>query len=162
MLIRHAKMDDWTDICQIEEACFRKEEAATPEDLKKRLLHLSSTFLVAIIDDRVAGFIVGQVSDQRYLSDDFFHTTHQNAEKGGFVILTSLAISPHFRGQGIGTALLAAMKDLSVAQGRSGISLTCHDYLISYYEMNGFTDEGESASTHGGGTWYNLVWEVPD
>ncbi|MFQ9891236.1 MAG: GNAT family N-acetyltransferase, partial [Streptococcus sp.] len=42
------------------------------------------------------------------------------------------------------------------------ISLTCHDYLIAYYEMNGFTDEGESESNHGGSTWYNMVWENPE
>ena len=53
-------------------------------------------------------------------------------------------------------------KDLAIAQKRQGISLTCHDYLIAYYEMNGFTDEGESESNHGGSSWYNMVWENPE
>ena len=42
------------------------------------------------------------------------------------------------------------------------ISLTCHDYLITYYEMNGFIDEGESKSNHGDSIWYNMVWENPE
>ena len=33
--------------------------------------------------------------------------------------------------------MIAALKDLAIAQKRQGISLTCHDYLIAYYEMNG-------------------------
>ena len=76
--------------------------------------------------------------------------------------LLSLSISKDFKGQGIGTALIAALKDLAIAQKRQGISLTCHDYLIAYYEMNGFTDEGESESKHGGSSWYNMVWENPE
>lgn len=36
------------------------------------------------------------------------------------------------------------------------------DYLITYYEMNGFIDEGESKSNHGDSIWYNMVWENPE
>ena len=50
------------------------------------------------------------------------------------------------KGKVVGTSLIAAFKDLAIAQKRQGISLTCHDYLITYYEMNGFIDEGESKS----------------
>lgn len=53
------------------------------------------------------------------------------------------------------------MKDLVVSQERDGISLTCHDDLISFYEMNGFKDEGESDSKHGGSLWYNMIWNNP-
>ena len=35
--------------------------------------------------------------------------------KGGFIAVTSLSISKDFKGQGIGTALIAA-KDLAIAQ----------------------------------------------
>ena len=84
------------------------------------------------------------------------------AEIDGVIAVTSLSISKDFKGQGIGTALIAALKDLAIAQKRQGISLTCHDYLIAYYEMNGFTDEGESESNHGGSSWYNMVWENPE
>ena len=99
---------------------------------------------------------------ERYLTDDLFHKVVPNASQGGFIAVTSLSISKDFKGQGIGTALIAALKDLSIAQKRQGISLTCHDYLIAYYEMNGFTDEGESESKHGGSSWYNMVWENPE
>ena len=99
---------------------------------------------------------------ERYLTDDLFHKVAPNASQGGFIAVTSLSISIDFKGQGIGTALIAALKDLAIAQKRQGISLTCHDYLITYYEMNGFIDEGESKSNHGDSIWYNMVWENPE
>ena len=33
------------------------------------------------------------------------------------------------------------------------------DYLIPYYEKQGFTNEGLSESQYAGEVWYNLVWE---
>ena len=53
------------------------------------------------------------------------------------------------------------MKNLALEEGREGVSLTCHDYLIEYYERNGFVNEGRSDSNYAGEVWYDLVWEVP-
>lgn len=154
-------MADWNVIVDIESQNFSAEEAATPEAIKERIERISDTFLVAVIDDEIAGYIEGPVVSQRYLTDDLFHKVTENPNVGGFIAVTSLSVSENFKGQGLGTALLAALKDLAVAQNRQGITLTCHDYLISYYEMNGFVDEGESESEHGGTLWYNMVWENP-
>ena len=159
MLIRHARKEDWADVVRIEQDNFSPEEAATPEAILERLETICDTFLIAAIDGKVACYIEGPVIDKRYLTDDLFHKVTPNASEGGFIAVTSLSISKEFKGQGVGTALIAALKDLAIAQKRQGISLTCHDYLIAYYEMNGFTDEGESESNHGGSSWYNLVWE---
>lgn len=159
MLIRHARKEDWADVVRIEQDNFSPEEAATPEVILERLETICDTFLIAEIDGKVAGYIEGPVIDKRYLADDLFHKVTPNVSEGGFIAVTSLSVSKEFKGQGVGTALIAALKDLAIAQKRQGISLTCHDYLIAYYEMNGFTDEGESESNHGGSSWYNLVWE---
>lgn len=159
MLIRHARKEDWADVVRIEQDNFSPEEAATPEAILERLETICDTFLIAEIDGKVAGYIEGPVIDKRYLTDDLFHKVTPNASEGDFIAVTSLSVSKEFKGQGVGTALIAALKDLAIAQKRQGISLTCHDYLIAYYEMNSFTDEGESESNHGGSSWYNLVWE---
>lgn len=161
MIIRQARMDDWDDVVRIEQENFSPEEAATPEAMEERLRTINDTFLIAEIDGQIAGYIEGPVVSKRYLTDDLFHKVAPNAPEGGFIAVTSLSISGDFKGQGVGTALIAALKDLAIAQKRQGINLTCHDYLIAYYEMNGFVDEGESDSTHGGATWYNMVWEAP-
>ena len=48
----------------------------------------------------------------------------KKSRKWYFIAVTSLSVSPRFQGQGVGTALLATMKDLAIAQKRMGISLT--------------------------------------
>lgn len=161
LTIRHAKEADWAEIVDIESRNFSVEEAATPTALAERIERISDTFLVAEIAGQVAGYIEGPVIASRYLTDDLFHKVVPNPAHSGFIAVTSLSIAETFKGQGIGTALLAALKDLAVAQGRLGITLTCHDYLIRYYELNGFTDEGLANSNHGGTIWYNMVWECP-
>ena len=77
----------------------------------------------------------------------------------GFISITCLSIVKEAQGLGVGTLLLAAMKEIAMEDGREGINLTCHDYLIPYYEKQGFTNEGLSASQYAGEVWYNLVWE---
>lgn len=161
MLIRHARPDDFDEVFRIEWENFSPAEAASEHAIKERLETICDTFLIAEIDDQIAGYIEGPVVVQRYLTDDLFHKVTKNPDQDGFIAVTSLSVDDKFKGQGVGTALLAALKDLAIAQQRQGINLTCHDYLIAYYEMNGFTDEGESDSNHGGTTWYNMVWENP-
>ena len=149
MIIRHARTNDWTDVVRIEQENFSPEEAATPEAIAERL-------------GTVADYIEGPVISERYLTDDLFYKVTPNASQGGYIAVTSLSISKDFKRQGVGTSLIAVFKDLAIAQKRQGISLTCHDYLITYYEMNGFIDEGESKSNHGDSIWYNMVWENPE
>lgn len=158
MMIRNARLDDLQAIVEIEQENF-SDMAASLETMKERPLTIPDTFLVAEIDGAVAGYIEGSVVPQRYLTDDLFHQVEKNLVSGRFFAVTSLSVSSRFQGQGVGTALLATMKDLAIAQKRMGISLTCQENLISYYEMNGFLDEGESESQHDGAVWYNMVWE---
>ena len=40
---------------------------------------------------------------------------------------------------------------------RKGITLTCKQELVSFYEKFGFVNHGMSESKHGGVSWYNLV-----
>lgn len=162
MLIRQVQLADLAEVSRIEAENFSAAEAATPKVIKERIENIADTFLVAEQDGQLAGYIEGPVVASRYLTDDLFQTVQPNPNQSGYIAVTSLSVAKPFQKQGVGTTLLAALKDLAVAQKRIGISLTCHDNLISYYEMNGFTDEGLSLSNHGGSTWYNMVWENPE
>lgn len=159
MLIRHVVEKDWPFVHAIEAANFSPEEAASAEVILARTQVNPDTFLVAVLEDQIAGYIEGPVVSEAKLEDHLFHGSQKNPESGGYIAITSLSISPKFQKQGIGTALLAAMKDLAVAQNRQGIILTCHDYLISYYELNGFKNLGLSDSNHGGSIWYDMLWQ---
>lgn len=162
MLIRQIRKDDLAEVVRIEQENFSEAEAASPEAMQERIAHIPDTFLIAELKGRLAGYIEGPVIKQRYLTDDLFQQVLPNPKESGFIAVTSLSVDHEFKKQGIGTMLVGALKDLAVAQKRQGITLTCHDYLIGYYEMNGFINEGLSASAHGGATWYNMVWENPE
>lgn len=159
--IRQAELGDLDQLIWIEEQNFSPEEAASPAALKERIQQISDTFLVLVLEGQVAGYVVGPALPSRYLTDEVFDKVVPNLAQGGFIAIQSLSVHPDYQGQGLGTLLLAALKEVAVQQNRAGISLTCHDYLVSYYEMNGFTDEGISNSTHGGAAWFNLVWDNP-
>ncbi|EHJ52057.1 GNAT family N-acetyltransferase [Streptococcus macacae] len=161
LTIRHAKDTDLSDIIRIETENFSPEEAAELSVMRERIAKISDTFLVAEMKGRLVGYIEGPVINQRYLTDDLFHKVIPNPKESGYIAVTSLSIDKTFHKQGVGTALIAALKDLALAQKRLGITLTCHDYLIAYYEMNGFFNDGLSESVHGGSTWYNMIWENP-
>lgn len=162
MIIRYAKTEDLETVVAIEADNFSVGEAMPREVFQERIKNTWDTFLVAELDGQVAGYMEGAVIEGERLSDELFQTSKPNPAISGYIAITSLSIARSFKGQGIGTALIAAMKDLAVAKGHKGITLTCHDYLIAFYELNGFEDMGQSASQLGGGTWFDMLWKNPD
>jgi acetyltransferase, putative len=160
--IRQADSSDWEKIFAIEQLNFPAAEAVGAEVLKVRIECISDTFLLAELHGQLAGYIVGPAVLARYLKDDLFSKVSANSPEGGFIAVQSLSVHPDFQRQGVGTLLIAALKETAVQEHRQGISLTCHDELIPYFEMNGFVHEGISDSTHGGGVWSDMVWENPD
>ena len=160
--IRQAELSDWEEILAIEQLNSPAAEAVGAEVIKERIERISDTFLLAELHGQLAGYIVGPAVQARYLTDDLFSKVGVNPSEGGFIAVQSLSVHPDFQRQGVGTLLLAALKETAVQQNRQGISLTCHDELIPYYEMSGFVHEGISDSTHGGTIWSNMVWENPD
>lgn len=159
-MIRHVRKTDLAVIHEIETSNFSPEEAATYAAMTERIDKIPDTFLVAESNGQIAGYIEGPAITARHLTDALFETVVANPKNGGFIAVTSLSISQAFKGQGIGTQLIAALKKLAHQQHREGITLTCHDYLIAYYEKNGFVNEGQSQSAHGGEIWYDMVWET--
>lgn len=72
----------------------------------------------------------------------------------------SLVIESDHQRQGLGTLLLAALKEVAVELDYKGIRLESPDELLSYFEMNGFVDEEETllyATSQG----YSMIWFNP-
>lgn len=162
MKIRQVQLSDLPIIFQIETDNFSEAEVAGYDAIKLRISETPDTFLVAEIDGQVAGYIEGPVIGSKHLTDDLFKTVAKNPTTGGYIAVTSLSVAAQFQDQSVGKQLIIALKALAKKQGRDGITLTCHDYLIGYYEKNGFTNQGLSASTYGGGVWYEMVWDTKD
>ncbi|TWS94882.1 MULTISPECIES: GNAT family N-acetyltransferase [unclassified Streptococcus] len=162
MQIRQVRLDDLERLMFLERENFLPDEAITETAMSEQIKTISDSFLVAEIDNQVVGYITAHARQDKYLKDDVFMGAVPNQVDGGYFIISALSVAKSHQGQGIGSSLLATMKDLAVAQDRQGLSLTCHDHLISYYVMNGFVDEGESNTSNlGGYQWYNLVWYAP-
>lgn len=163
MIIRQAQMADLDAIYAIELENFSPEEAISREILAKHIETISSTFLVAEKNGKILGYLEGPIRPERHLHDVSFTLEIEDCHfsDGGFISLTSLSISKEAQGLGVGKALLEAMKEIAVRDERHGINLTCHDYLIAYYEQHDFVNEGRSASTYADEVWFDMVWENP-
>ena len=140
--------NDIDDVIRIERATFSENEALSVESMIARNS-----------EGTVVGYVSGPVTEGRYLDDESFERTEANPKTGGFQKIISLTVDPDYQGLGIATNLLLLLEKEAKSKKRLGISLTCHDYLVPYYEKHGFTNEGLSESKFGGETWYNMVME---
>lgn len=163
MKIRLANLADLPAIYAIEVANFSEAEAIPEHTLAEHIQTIQASFLVAEEDGQILGYLEGPVVKERHLKDSSFTAVEDwSQELGGYISITSLSITPEAQSRGLGKMLLAQMKEIAQRDGRAGINLTCHDYLIPYYEKHGFINEGLSQSTYAGEIWYDMVWENPD
>lgn len=152
--------NDIDDVIRIERATFSENEALSVESMIERINLIPDSFIATRNSEgTVVGYVSGPVTEGRYLDDESFERTEANPKTGGFQKIISLTVDPDYQGLGIATNLLLLLEKEAKSKKRLGISLTCHDYLVPYYEKHGFTDEGLSESKLGGETWYNMVME---
>lgn len=157
MEITKVTLKDLPEIVRIENLGFTPEEAGTKEQYQDRIEKLQDTFLVARIDDQVAGFVVGPAVKEKFVEDWMYENTPKNLPTGGNQIIFTIAVDPKFRGHSIGSKLLKAMEDNAKKARRESISLTSLEKNLPFYLKNGFKNLGVADSEHAGETWYNLV-----
>ena len=147
--IRQATLSDLDEMLAIEEANFSSEEAVSRQSLEESIRKSAGTFLVARDENQLVGYVLGaEVSET--------HTqTLLNLE------IKRLAIHPDHWRQGLGTLLLAALKQVTVELDYQGILLQSPDELLSYFEMNGFVEEEMTESHYGSGSEWYLIWANP-
>ena len=157
MEITKVTLKDLPEIVRIENLGFTPEEAGTKEQYQDRIEKLQDTFLVARIDEQVAGFVVGPAVKEKFVEDWMYENTPKNLPTGGNQIIFTIAVDPKFRGHSIGSKLLKAMEDNAKKAQRESISLTSLEKNLPFYLKNGFKNLGVADSEHAGETWYNLV-----
>lgn len=161
MKIRQARFSDLDQILEIELENFSLEEAIPRSVFEAHLREIQTSFLVAEKEGRVLGYIEGPVVPQRHLQDQSFteEIADHSHKSGGYISVTCLSIAKEAQALGVGKRLLMTLKEVALEHEREGINLTCHDYLIPYYEKHGFVNEGVSQSTFAGESWYDMVWQ---
>ena len=147
--IRQATLSDLEEMLAIEEANFSAEEAVSRQSLEECIRKSAGTFLVARDENQLVGYVLGaEVSE-----------THTQALLN--LEIKRLAIHPDHRGQGLGTLLLAALKQVTVELDYQGILLQSPDELLSYFEMNGFVEEEVTGIQYDSGSEWYLTWVNP-
>lgn len=148
---------DLSEILEIENEGFTPKEAATEKALIDRIQNIKDTFIVAESNGEIAGYVNGPVIENMYITDDLFETIEPNPSTGGYIAILGLVVAKDYRNQGLAGQLLKQLESTAKDNQREGIKLTCKADLIPFYEKYGYTNDGISASEHGGVQWFNLI-----
>ena len=143
--IGRATLSDLEEIVAIEESCLSSEEIVSYEFLEESIRKIAGTFLVARDENQLVGYVLGEAQS--------LHPT--------WIEIRSFAIHPDHRGQGLGTLLLASLKQVAVEGGYEYLRLTCPADLLSYFEMNGFVEEEVPETSYARFSGWNLIWANP-
>lgn len=160
MEIRFASPSDVEEVVLIENTNFSKEEQLTESVLAMYLTSLSETCLVMEHDGEIAGYLLSCPSESDTVTDDIFYLAEGSISTGQHLAIASLSVAPNYQGQGVGTLLLAVLKEVAAQGNYQGIALTCKESLIQYYQFNQFEDKGPSQSQFGGKYWYDMYWKA--
>ena len=147
--IRQVTLSDLDEILAIEEANFSSEEAVSRQSLEECIRKSAGTFLVARDENQLVGYVLGALVSRSYTQ------TSLNLE------IKRVAIHPDHRGQGLGTLLLATLKQVAVEEGVKCLRLTCPDDFLSYFEMNGFVEEEVPEALYASSSGWDLIWANP-
>lgn len=161
MEIRKATVKDLDAVAAVEAACFPPAEAATREQLARRLAAYGGHFLLLFDAGRLVGFIDGMVTEEKDLADAMYDDETMHREDGPWQMIFGLNTVPDRRREGIAARLMEAFIAEARREGRSGVVLTCKAPLIPYYARFGFADEGVSRSEHGGVVWHQMRLVFP-
>ena len=140
--IRQATLSDLEEMLAIEEANPSLEEALSRQSLEESIRKTAGTFLVAGDENQLLGYVLG--------------APYPHNPK--CLEIHSLVIDTDHQRQGLGTLLLAALKDVAVKLDYKAIRLKSPDELLSYFEMNGFIDEEETDSLYAASQGFSMIW----
>lgn len=156
---RTAQLSDLDRVTEIEYICFPAEQAATRAAFEQRIKTFPSHFILLEHEGTPIGFVNGAVLDARYIEDEMYERTDSHNERGAYQSVYGLDVLPEYRGRGLAHKLMTQLIDQAKKEGRRGVTLTCLDEKIGFYETMGFKNEGVSDSSHGGVVWNNMILE---
>ena len=140
--IIQASKSDLAEIEELQALSFPAEKQQPSHILEESIRKCADTFLLARDENQLLGYVLGgpQPHNTKYLE------------------IHSLVIDTDHQRQGLGTLLLAALKDAAVELEYRGIRLNSPDELLSYFEMNGFVDVEETDSLYAASQGVSMIW----
>ena len=142
--IIQASKSDLAEIETLQASSFPAEKQQPSHILEESIRKCADTFLLARDGNQLLGYVLG---------GPYPHNPK-------CLEIHSLVIEADHQRQGLGTLLLAALKDAAVELEYRGIRLSSPDELLSYFEMNGFID-GEAISLYVASQGFSMIWFNP-
>ena len=140
--IIQASKSDLAEIEAIQTSSFPAEKQLASHILEESIRKCADTFLLARDENQILGYVLG---------GPYPHNPQ-------CLEIHSLVIKADHQRQGLGTLLLAALKDAAVELEYRGIRLNSPDDLLSYFEMNGFIDVEETDSLYAASQGVSMIW----
>ncbi len=155
--VRPAMAEDLDRCAEIEAACFPPEQAASRETIRARIASYGNHFLVGELSGTIVGFVMGPVICREFIADEMFGDAGCHSESHPWQSVFSLAVHPDWQRMGCGREMLDALIVQARREKRRGVTLTCLERKLKYYESFGFVNRGVSQSIHGGAVWYDMT-----
>ena len=140
--IIQASKSDLAEIEALLALSFPADKQLTPHILEESIRKCADTFLLARDENQILGYVLG---------GPYPHNPQ-------CLEIHSLVIKADHQRQGLGTLLLAALKDAAVELEYRGIRLNSPDDLLSYFEMNGFIDVEVTDSLYAASQGVSMIW----
>ena len=140
--IIQASKSDLVEIEAIQTSFFPAEQQQPSHILEESIRKCADTFLLARDENQLLGYILSS----------------PQSDNPQCLKVHSLVIKVDHQRQGLGTLLLAALKDAAVKLDYKGIRLNSPDELLSYFEMNGFVDVEETDSLYAASQGFSMIW----
>ena len=133
------------EIEALQTSSYPAEKQQPSHILEESIRKCADTFLLARDENQLLGYILSspQLDNPQCLK------------------IHSLVIEADHQRQGLGTLLLAALKQVTVELDFQGILLQSPDELLSYFEMNGFVEEEVTGSQYDSGSEWYMTWANP-
>ena len=141
--IIQASKSDLAEVVALQASSFLTEKQQPSHILEESIRKSADTFLLARDENQLLGYVLGgpQPHNPQCLE------------------MHSLVIESGHQREGLGTLLLAALKEVTVELDYKAIRLKSPDELLSYFEMNGFIDEETSLYATSQG--FSMIWFNP-
>ena len=159
--IREATQSDMEQICLISDCTAGSREITNRKMIEERIRSHADTFLLASLDDQVVAYISATDFATSSVSRWIVEMADGEAISNGNLVIDALSVHPNYQGQGFGTLLLAAMKQVALQQNSPAIYLVCKDELLSYFEMNEFIEQGIVDLGVGNEVDFLMCWKNP-
>ena len=159
--IREAQFSDIEQICLIQESCKNSQDILTREIVEERIRNFADTFLLASLNEQVIAYISATILTNDSLDKWTVTISEEGFRRDKAIILEEISVDPDFQKQGFGTLLLASLKEVARQKNSPAIYLLCKDELLSYFEMNGFLEQGIVAGETSSEVAFLTCWGNP-